>query len=131
MRSDARGRRGEPAIEVSTDGDVTVVRLGGELDIHTTGPIRRVLLDAVSAATGIVVVDLAEVEFMDSTALAMLLEARGRLRSGDSFRLAAPALEARRALEVSGLDRHFRVFGTVEDALAAGDQRGEDAQGQS
>jgi anti-sigma B factor antagonist len=121
MRSDQRGGRGEPAIEVSTDGDATVVRLGGELDIHTTRPIRQVLLDAANGATGIVVVDLSEVEFMDSTALATLLEARGRLRSGDSFRLAAPGLEARRALEVSGLDRHFRVFETVEDALAAGD----------
>lgn len=121
MRSDQRGRRGEPVIEVSTNGDATVVRLGGELDIYTTGPIRGVLFDAVNAATGTVVVDLAEVEFMDSTALATLLEARWRLRSGDSFRLAAPGLEARRALEVSGLDRHFRVFETVEEALAARD----------
>jgi anti-sigma B factor antagonist len=73
----------------------------------------------VDGAAGTLVVDLAEVEFMDSTALAMLLEARGRLRNGDSFRLAAPGLEARRALEVSGLDRHFRVFATVAEALAA------------
>ena len=119
MRTDERGRRDEPVIEVSANGDRTVVRLGGELDIHTTRAIRGVLLDAVSAASGIVVVDLADVEFMDSTALATLLEARGRLQSGDSFRLAAAGLEARRALEVSGLDRHFRVFATVEDALAA------------
>jgi anti-sigma B factor antagonist len=119
MRSDQRGRRDESVIEVSTNGDAIVVRLGGELDMHTTGPVRRALLDAVNGATGTVVVDLAEVEFMDSTALATLLEARGRLRSGDSFLLAAPGLEARRALEVSGLDRHFRVFTTVEEALAA------------
>lgn len=119
MRSDQRGRRDEPLIEVSTGGDATVVRLGGELDIYTTGSVRRVLLDAVNGAAGTVVVDLAEVEFMDSTALATLLEVRGRLRSGDSFRLAAPGLEARRALEISGLDRHFRVFATLEDALAA------------
>ena len=121
MRSDQRGRRGEPVIEVSANGDATLVRLGGELDIHTTRSIRGPLLDAMNGAAGTVVVDLAEVEFMDSTALATLLEARGRLRSGDSFRLAAPGLEARRALEVSGLDRHFRVFGTVEEALAAHD----------
>jgi hypothetical protein len=31
--------------------------------------------------------------------------------------LAAPGLEARRALEVSGLDRHFAVHETVESAL--------------
>jgi anti-sigma B factor antagonist/stage II sporulation protein AA (anti-sigma F factor antagonist) len=119
MRSDQRGRRDEPVIEVSTNGDATVVRLGGELDMATTGPVRRALLDAADGASGRVVVDLAEVEFMDSTALAILLEARARLHGNDRFLLAAPGLEARRALEVSGLDRHFRVCATVEDALAA------------
>ena len=119
MRSDQRGRRDEPVIEVANDGDAVVVRLGGELDMHTTGPVRQALLDAVDGARGRVVVDLAEVEFMDSTALAILLEARGRLRGNDRFALAAPGLEARRALEVSGLDRHFRVCATVEDALAS------------
>jgi anti-sigma B factor antagonist len=119
MRSDQRGRRGEPVIEVSTDGDATVVRLGGELDLSTAGPVRQALLDSVDGAAGRVVVDLAEVEFMDSTALAILLEARARLRPRERFLLAAPGLEARRALEVSGLDRHFTIHATVEEALAA------------
>jgi hypothetical protein len=33
------------------------------------------------------------------------------------FRLAAPGLEVRRALEISGLDRHFVVRDTVADAV--------------
>jgi hypothetical protein len=33
------------------------------------------------------------------------------------FRLAAPGLETRRALEVSGLDRHFSVHESLADAL--------------
>ena len=35
------------------------------------------------------------------------------------FRLAAPGMETRRALEVSGLDRHFLVHDTVPEALEA------------
>ena len=35
------------------------------------------------------------------------------------FRLATPGLETRRALEISGLDRHFAVHDSVDDALAA------------
>ena len=118
MRLDQRGRRNEPVIEISRNGDATVVRLAGELDLHTAGALRRMLLPAVAGATGRVVVDLAEVEFMDSTALSLLLEARARLRRREDFLLAAPGLEARRALEVSGLDRHFGVHATVADALA-------------
>jgi anti-anti-sigma factor len=119
MRSDQRGRRDEPVVEVSTNGDAIVVRLAGELDLANAAAVRRALLDAVDGAPGRVVVDLGEVEFMDSTALATLVEARARLRDRDRFVLAAPALEARRALEVSGLDRHFRVHATVDEALAA------------
>jgi anti-sigma B factor antagonist len=119
MRSDQRWRRDEPVIEVSRNGDAVLVRLGGELDLSTAPTVRRALLDAVDGAPGRVVVDLGEVEFMDSTALSTLLEARARLRERERFLLAAPGLEARRALEISGLDRHFRVHATVEEALAA------------
>ena len=65
------------------------------------------------------VVDLADVSFIDSTALGVLIEARTRLRNRRAFLLAAPGLETRRALEISGLDRHFAVHDTVAGALAA------------
>lgn len=119
MRSDQRGRRDEPVIEVATNGDAVVVRLAGELDLYTAGAVRRALLEAVAGSPGRIVVDLAQVEFMDSTALSILVEAGSRLRPRERLLLAAPGLEARRALEISGLDRHFGVHATVEDALAA------------
>jgi anti-anti-sigma factor len=65
------------------------------------------------------VVDLEQVRFIDSTALGVLIEARSRMGERSGFRLAAPGLETRRALEVSGLDRHFLVYGTVAEAFAA------------
>ncbi len=118
MGSDQRGRRDEPVIEISRNGNAIVIRLGGELDLYTVPAVRGELLRSLDGAAGTVVVDLARVGFMDSTALALLLEARARLSERDRFLLAAPALEARRALAVSGLDRHFAVHATVEDALA-------------
>ena len=56
--------------------------------------------------------------FVDSTTLGAFVEARAALAGGDAFVLAAPGLEVRRALEVSGLDRHFAVRDTLESALA-------------
>ncbi len=112
-------RRDEPVVKVTKDGDAVIVRLTGELDLYNAPAVRRTLLDSVADQPERVVVDLAEVEFMDSTALSVLLEARARLARRERFLLASPGLEARRALEVSGLDRHFGVHATVEDALAA------------
>jgi len=46
-----------------------------------------------------------------------LIEARTMLTNRNAFMLAAPGLETRRALQISGLDRHFAVHDTVDDAL--------------
>jgi len=101
-----------------TDGAV-VVSLAGELDLYNAEEVRSALLEACAGEPGALVVDLAEVRFIDSTALGVLIEARSRLADRSGFRLAAPGLAARRALEVSGLDRHFLVHDTVSEALAA------------
>ncbi|HEX7145564.1 MAG TPA: STAS domain-containing protein, partial [Gaiellaceae bacterium] len=66
-----------------------------------------------------IVVDLGEVEFIDSTALGVLIEIRAKLDNRDGLLLAAPGLETRRALEVSGLDKLFVVRDSVQDALGA------------
>lgn len=100
------------------DGGV-VVSLTGELDLYNAEEVRGALLDACAQEPGLLVVDLEEVRFIDSTALGVLIEARSKLADRNGFRLASPGLETRRALEVSGLDRHFLVYDTVAEALAA------------
>jgi hypothetical protein len=49
----------------------------------------------------------------------VLIEARAKLPNKRAFLVASPQLETRRALEVSGLDRHFGVYDTFDAALAA------------
>jgi len=117
--SDADALRKEPVLGVEREGDACVVKLGGELDLYNAPQVRQALADACEDAPGRVVVDLSEVEFVDSTALGVLIEARTRLNDRRAFLLAAPGLETRRALEISGLDRHFTVHESVPDALAA------------
>ena len=101
-----------------TEGAV-VVSLAGELDLYNAEEVRSALLDVSAAEPEVLVVDLGGVSFIDSTALGVLIEARSRMSDRQGFRLAAPGLETRRALEVSGLDRHFLVHDTVAEALEA------------
>ncbi|HEY2310071.1 MAG TPA: STAS domain-containing protein [Gaiellaceae bacterium] len=100
------------------DGAV-VISLAGELDLYNAEEVRAALLEACNDEPRALVVDLEEVRFIDSTALGVLIEARSRMADRSGFRLAAPGLETRRALEVSGLDRHFVVHETVAEALEA------------
>jgi anti-sigma B factor antagonist len=120
-REDAAGSslRKDPVLGVETVGDARVVKLGGELDLYNANLVREALNGACAEAPERVVVDLGEVEFIDSTALGVLIEARTTMNNRRAFLLAAPGLETRRALEISGLDRHFSLHGTVAEALAA------------
>ena len=94
-----------------------VVHLVGELDLYNAPEVRRTLLELCAEAPERLVVDLEEVEFVDSTALGVLIEARTKLENRRSFLLAAPGLETHRALQISGLDQHLSVHETVDDAL--------------
>jgi len=117
--SGTTGGRETAVTAVDRREGVVVLSLGGELDLYNAEEVRVALLDACADEPGMLVVDLEEVRFIDSTALGVLIEARSRMADRSGFRLAAPGLETRRALEVSGLDRHFIVHDTVAEALEA------------
>ncbi len=96
-----------------------VVRLAGELDLYNAAEVGVALEQAAGDAPERLVVDLGEVSFVDSTALATLFEAKRSLRQSIRLLLAAPSDDVRRALEVSGLESQFTVHETVESALAS------------
>lgn len=98
--------------------DAVILRLAGELDLYNAEQVRVALAQAIATSPRRVVVDMAAVVFVDSTALGVLIEARARLGE-TALLLAAPQLETRRTLQVSGLDQHLPVHETVDDALTA------------
>ena len=115
----ASGGRDSAVTGVDRRDGAVVLSLAGELDLYNADDVRDALLEACAGEPKVLVVDLEEVTFIDSTALGVLIEARSRMADRSGFRLAAPGLETRRALEVSGLDRHFLVHDTVAEALEA------------
>jgi anti-sigma B factor antagonist len=115
----ASGGRESPVAGVERRDGGVVVSLAGELDLYNAESVRAALLECCADEPELLVVDLEQVRFIDSTALGVLIEARSRMANRSAFRLAAPGLETRRALEVSGLDRHFSVHDSTADALAA------------
>jgi anti-sigma B factor antagonist len=113
------GLRKAAVLSVDIADGVAIVQLAGELDLYNATVVRGALTDACADSPNRIVVDLSQVEFIDSTALGVLIEARTRLDNRRAFLLAAPGLETKRALEISGLDRHFTVHNSVSEALLA------------
>ena len=117
--TDSGGSHDEPVAGVEERGNAVLVRLAGELDLYNAHVVREALLEATGRNPERLVVDLSEVLFVDSTVLGVLIEARSSLVNRRGFLLVAPGVETRRALEISGLDRHFALHDTLDEALAA------------
>jgi len=98
--------------------DVAVVVLAGEVDLYTAPRFMDVLLQAIDDGAVRVVVDLADVTFIDSTALGVLVSGGKRLhkRSG-SLAIGCPDEKIRRILEITGLDTVFGVFASRREAI--------------
>ena len=101
-------------------GDVPGVAVHGEVDINAVAVLEDALERAIIASTGAFVIDLTDVEFLDSSGLAVLLRARGLLgREDRELAIICPAGPAKRALEVSGLAELFVTYASRDAASAA------------
>ncbi len=103
----------------SRPGGIGVVRLIGRSDLLSAGEVRQRVAEIIADANRRLVVDLAEVPFIDSSGLAALISGlkAARLAGGD-LRIARPNDQARSVLEITSLNRVLRPYSTVEEALA-------------
>jgi anti-sigma B factor antagonist len=118
-RGDADGLRQRPVEAVERRDGSVVVKLAGELDLYNSAEVRDAIQQAGGESPGRLVADLSEVTFVDSTTLGALIEAQKGLPEGTRMILAGPGPDVQRALDVSGLARHFDVRATLADALDA------------
>ena len=99
-------------VEVTRDGGGALVRIEGEVEFATAPRLRATLLDLAQESASPVVLDLAEVSFLDSAGISLLIQAKKRLSAaGSDLVLRAPQPNIRRVLEISGVTELFRIEG--------------------
>jgi len=112
----------EPVTTIEHLGDAYVVTLRGEIDAFDAPTLRldlRRLIEDEGAST--LIVDLAAVTFLDSSALGALVGALRRLRECDGrLRIVQPrAVAAARIFELTGLDTVLELYPERDAALNA------------
>lgn len=101
-------------------GDCAVLRVGGEVDVHTASTLREGLIDLLAIGVRHVVIDTCDVTFLDSTGLGVLVGGHKRLRAhGGSLALASGQEHIVRLLLLTGLTRFFPPYATVAEAIEA------------
>jgi anti-sigma B factor antagonist len=100
--------------------DETVMTLGGEIDVYTAPLVRERLDAAVRDGRVHLVVDLSQVRFLDSTGLGVLVGRLKLTRSRDgSLRLVATEEKVLKVFAITGLDKVFEIYPTLDEALTA------------
>jgi anti-anti-sigma factor len=96
-----------------------VITLTGELDAHDAPELRTTFESALATSPAVVVLDLAAVDFLDSTVLGAIVGLLRRQReAGAELRVVLPETTARRVFEITGLDAALDVRASRADALA-------------
>ena len=95
-----------------------LITVSGELDYHTGPQLRACLNDA--PCQGGLVLDLSGITYCDSTGVSILVHAYRRTEAaGTMLALAGAAPEVFRLLSLTGLDRFFTSYDSVDTAIHA------------
>jgi anti-sigma B factor antagonist len=111
------------AVERSRNDGYELLTVEGELDIATAPRMLGALNEAIADMDAPLVVDLTDVVFMDSTGLALLMNARRRVvRLGHGFAIICPTGPIARVFEIADMVDSLRVCPDWETARVAATQ---------
>ena len=106
-------------IDVEHRGGYTILSPRGEIDFATGPVLKESITDALVGGDVHVVVDLWGVDFIESTGLGALVGSRRRAQALDgSLSLARLDPKVLMVFKITGLDKVFPIFDTLEDATA-------------
>ena len=101
------------------DGAVAIFALSGTLDIATSPTLRAALMEAADRDDHEMIVDLTQLEFLDSTGLGALIGAHKRATEHHgAVRLVAQEGQILRLLRITGLLDVFSVYPSLDAALS-------------
>jgi anti-anti-sigma factor len=108
------------AVERTATDGVDVLAVEGEIDMATSPRLIAALNEAVTDSEGPLVVDLTGVAFMDSTGLALLLNAHRRVvRRGHGFAVVCAGGPLLRVFQVTDMVDMLRVRPDLKSAASA------------
>lgn len=108
-----------PPVAAGVARGPVVVEVPGDLDLHSASRLRTVLTDQYRAGQCLVIIDMSELDFMDSSGLGVLIGGLKRAQAaGGALVLAEVPDKVLRMLRITGVLRVMPVFERLADAFA-------------
>ncbi|WP_121256965.1 anti-sigma factor antagonist [Nocardioides ferulae] len=97
----------------------TIVAVGGEIDVYTAPKLRDKITELVADGVYHLVIDMENVEFLDSTGLGVLVGGLKKVRAHDgSLHLVCTQDRLLKIFRITGLAKVFVIHDSAEAALA-------------
>lgn len=91
-------------VEAHSQGEAQILAVSGELDLAAAGSLEEELERALTSGSGPIIIDLKDLDFIDSTGLSVLVRAHQRAEeSGRQLGLVNPGAQVDRLLSLTGL----------------------------
>ncbi|KGX90578.1 positive regulator of sigma-B activity [Pontibacillus halophilus JSM 076056 = DSM 19796] len=97
-------------IDVANKENENIVSLSGEIDAYTAPKLKETLLPLTKGENTVVTVDLAEVNYMDSTGLGVFISAlKSTKETNSELKLINPNDRVMRLFEITGLTEIINI----------------------
>ena len=102
----------------AVESGIVILDIEGEIDAFTAPKLKQEMVQQIEDGATRIAVDLADVKYLDSTGLGVLISGlkRTRDKNGEMV-LICPNVRITRIFDITGLSRIFEMFQTEEQAL--------------
>jgi len=92
------------------------IQVSGQVDLYTSPDLRKAILGSVDKSKDTIIIQLSQVEYMDSSGVATLVEGlRSATKQKKSFQLLSPSHAVRKVLNLSRLETVFAITESNEE----------------
>lgn len=107
-------------LRVRAQNDIITLEVSGEIDLHSAPQLRAELVNVTEGSVPRIVVDLAEVTFIDSTGIGAIVGGLKRAREkGGTLVFANAQQRVHRVFEITGLLQALPLYQSRDAAIAA------------
>ena len=100
------------------NGDVVIIRVSGRLDATSSPILERQVMALIDAGKNLLVMNFANVEYLSSAGMRLLLAATKKLKSQDGKILISSVMDnVMEVIKMAGFDHILHLFDSEEDAL--------------
>jgi anti-sigma B factor antagonist len=107
------------AFEVEKHASHTVIRVSGYIDVSTSPRLREKILEVAETNPRLVIIDLGPIEFLDSSALGVILNGWKLLQAEDAtLAVVSPQPRITKIFEITALNLSIKLYESVDEAVA-------------